>query len=237
MATLPTAHGRRRPAQRRDVAGRAGARGVGDHSGERAASPLLWEQLGCTFSRRLCALGLVRLADVYGGTGDGAAESAGDGPGGGGGGDGRGGEGAISGGRWLLWEEVQEIYGGGGVVFTPADAREYTRLVRELDGRSLSRARRPLFGAGPGVDAPQTPATIEWRTRRARQRPGVDAELRLAREWLRRRTSGALPVGAVRAARRCGDGLEFLVREQGALGDEWWAEGDAAWCARRACGR
>jgi hypothetical protein len=37
-------------------------------SGERAASPLLWEQLGCTFSRRLCALGLVRLADVYGGT-------------------------------------------------------------------------------------------------------------------------------------------------------------------------
>ena len=37
-------------------------------SDERAASPLLWEQLGCTFSRRLCALGLVRLADVYGGT-------------------------------------------------------------------------------------------------------------------------------------------------------------------------
>ena len=193
-------------------------------SDERAASPLLWEQLGCTFSRRLCALGLVRLADVYGGTGDGAAESAGDGPGGGGGGDDRGDEGAISGGRWLLWEEVQEIYGGGGVVFTPADAREYARLVRELDGRSLSRARRPLFGAGPGVDAPQTPATIEWRTRRARQRPGVDAELRLAREWLRRRASGALPVEAVRAARRCGDGLEFLVREQGALGDGWWAE-------------
>ena len=109
-------------------------------------------------------------------------------------------------------------------MFTRADAREYARLVRELDGRSLSRARRPLFGAGPGVDAPQTPATIEWRARRAHQRPEVDAELRLAREWLRLRTSGALPVEAVRAARRCGDGLEFLVREQGALGDECWAE-------------
>ena len=68
-------------------------------SDERAASPLLWEQLGCTFSRRLCALGLVRLADVYGGTGDGAAESAGDEPGGEGGGDSRGDEGAVGGGR------------------------------------------------------------------------------------------------------------------------------------------
>jgi hypothetical protein len=52
----------------------------------------------------------------------------------------------------------------------------------------------------------------------------VDAELRLAREWLRLRADGALPVEAVRAARRCGDGLEFLVREQGALDDEWWTE-------------
>ena len=43
----------------------------------------------------------MRLADVYGGTGDGAAESAGDEPGGEGGGDSRGDEGAVGGGRWL----------------------------------------------------------------------------------------------------------------------------------------
>ena len=91
-------------------------------------------------------------------------------------------------------------------MFTQADAREYARLVRELDGRSSSRARRPLFVADPSLAAPQTPATVEWRAKRARQRPEVDAELRLAREWLRLRADGALPVEAVRAARRCGDG-------------------------------
>ena len=44
--------------------------------GRSARSPLLWEQLGCTFSRGLCALGIVRLADVFGGAlHDGAKET------------------------------------------------------------------------------------------------------------------------------------------------------------------
>ena len=167
-------------------------------SSERATSPLLWEQLGCTFSKRLCALGIVRLADVYGGRVD---------------------DGEVGGGRWLTWDEVRDIYGGGGVAFTPADAREYERLLRELDGRSLLRGGEAMLGACPPL-----PATIAWRERRARQRPEVDDELRLAREWLRLRASGDLPVEAVRAARRGSRGLEFLVREQGALDDEWWTE-------------
>ena len=69
--------------------------------------------------------------------------------------------GDVGGGRWLSWGEVQDIYGGGGVVFTQADAREYARLVRELDGRSLLRGGEAMFDAHP-------PATIAWRERRVR---------------------------------------------------------------------
>ena len=162
----------------------------------RAGSPLLWEQLGCTFSRRLCALGVVRLADVYGGVLLGGA-----------------------GGRWLGWSEVQAIYGGEGVAFTQADGREYERLLRELDGRSWWQ----LSGDARAAPCLMT-ATAEWRAARARDRPEVDCELRMARAWLERKLAGGLPPEAVRAARRGGEGREFLVREQGALVDTWWAE-------------
>eukprot|EP00964_Phaeocystis_antarctica_P004939 scaffold2688_cov34-Phaeocystis_antarctica.AAC.1 len=67
-------------------------------------------------------------------------------------------------------------------------------------------------------------ATAEWRAERARDRPEVDGELRMARAWLERKLEGGLPPEAVRAARRGGEGCEFLVREQGALVDTWWAE-------------
>ena len=125
---------------------------------ERASSPLIWEQLGCTFSRRLCALGIVRLVDVYGGASQEGAGGGGAGVGGGaaGGDGGRGGDGGEGGegdegeggGRWLDWGEVQSIYGGGGVAFTAADGREYVRLLRELDGRSGVTPRQDEPGAG-----------------------------------------------------------------------------------------
>ena len=226
--------------------------------GRRAASPQLWEQLGCTFSRRLCALGVVRLADVFGGVlhvgthdagtgaeggaagGDGGEGGDGDGGGDGGGGgddgsdgddggDGGGGgdggsdddhtrcRGLCGGGRWMSWGELKAIYGGGGVAFTQADEREYVRLVRELDGRSRWR------GAG-ALPALSLTATAEWRAKRARDQPEMDGELRMARAWLEREQGGGLPPEAVRAARRGSGGLEFLVREQGALVDAWWAE-------------
>eukprot|EP00964_Phaeocystis_antarctica_P157407 scaffold127582_cov36-Phaeocystis_antarctica.AAC.1 len=46
----------------------------------------------------------------------------------------------------------------------------------------------------------------------------------MARAWLERKLAGGLPPEAVRAARRGAEGCEFLVREQGALVDTWWAE-------------
>ena len=199
---------------------------------ERASSPLIWEQLGCTFSRRLCALGIVRLADVYGGAsqegagggGAGAGGGAAGGDGGRGGDDGEGGEGdeGEGGGRWLDWGEVQSIYGGGGVAFTAADGREYVRLLRELDGRSRVTPRQDEPGAGTAQGL--LAATAGWRAERARGQPGVDSELRMARAWRAREQAGDLPPEAVRAARRSGEGREFLVREQGALADAWWAE-------------
>ena len=111
-------------------------------------------------------------------------------------------------------------------MFTQADAREYARLVRELDDRSLSRARRLLFGAGrPGCgcaanarhDRVEGEACASEARGGCRAPPGARVAA-TADEWRPPR------VEAVRAARRCGDGLEFLVREQGALDDEWWAE-------------
>ena len=117
----------------------------------------------------------------------------------------------------MSWEELKAVYGGGGVAFTQADEREYVRLVRELDGRSRWRGADAL-------PALSLMATAEWKAKRARDRPEVDGELRMARAWLERERSGGLPPEAVRAARRGGGGLEFLVREQGALVDVWWAE-------------
>ena len=46
----------------------------------------------------------------------------------------------------------------------------------------------------------------------------------MARAWLERKRAGDLPPEEVRAARRSAEGLEFLVREQGALVDTGRAE-------------
>ena len=115
---------------------------------------------------------------------------------------------------------MQAIYGGEGVAFTQADGREYERLLRELDGRSWWQLTG-VARAAPCLMA----ATAEWRAGRARDRPEVDGELRMARAWLERKLAGGLPPEAVRAARRDGEGREFLVREQGALVDTWWWPG------------
>jgi hypothetical protein len=69
-------------------------------------------------------------------------------------------------------------------------------------------------------------ATAGWRAERARDQPGVDSELRMARAWRAREQAGDLPPEAVRAARRSGEGREFLVREQGALAEDRSGAGD-----------
>ena len=126
---------------------------------ERAGVPKLWEELHCTFSARLCALGMVRICDICGG-----ADAAS----------------AVPHARFLAWHEVVEIYGDGRMgAYGSTDEREYRRLCAEVQRSEVGRRwrRRQVAEAVLPDAKPSVPVALQrWRAlAQQRARPRVHA--------------------------------------------------------------